>query len=201
MRFLVFLFVLIQLQLEAQDPVNVYTEQVGSTVFICADNDKVIPMTVMIDMKLKGMASDLEGDKGLLVIPPNARKYVLSEVKPKPNVRSIGFSMESQVYFGDFTKEVTDNYAYELPFEKGREVEIYQGYNGKFSHKGENAIDFGLDIGDKVYAARGGVVYDVVESNTKSCKRESCGKYNNFISIYHEDGTSAEYVHLNKDGS
>lgn len=201
MRFIAFLFLIFQLSITAQEPVSVYTEQVGSSVLIYADNDEVIPMTVMVDLTLKGMESDLDGNKAMIVVPPKSIKFILGKVSPKPRVSSIRFGMESQVYFGDFTKELIDDYVYELPFQKGREVQIYQGYNGKFSHKGENAIDFGLDIGDEVYAARGGVVYDVEESNTKSCKRASCGQYNNFISIYHEDGTSAEYVHLKKDGS
>ncbi len=201
MKHIVFLLLLFQIPLAAQESVNVYTEQVGNTVLIYADNEEVIPMTVMIDLTLRGMESDLDDNKGMIVVPPNSKKHILSTVSPKPRVRSINFNMESQVYFGDFTKEVVDDHVYQLPFEKGRDVMIFQGYDGKFSHNGENALDFGLEIGDKVYAARGGIVYDVVVSNSRSCKSASCGKYNNYITIYHDDGTSAEYVHLKKDGS
>jgi len=113
----------------------------------------------------------------------------------------MSFGMDSKEYLGDITKTPDEDYKYTLPFAKDKEVQVYQGYGGGFSHQGENAIDFGLNVGEQVFAARSGIVYKVEESHSKSCKERSCLEYNNVIMVYHEDGTSAEYVHLKKNGS
>ncbi|MEE9439237.1 MAG: M23 family metallopeptidase, partial [Saprospiraceae bacterium] len=77
---------------------------------------------------------------------------------------------------------------------------IDQGYNGRFSHHGDNALDFNLAIGDKVMAARGGTVVKLEQVNNKTCKSPSCKQYNNYLTIYHDDGTFADYVHLKYNG-
>jgi murein DD-endopeptidase MepM/ murein hydrolase activator NlpD len=194
-------FFLFTISLTAQETVNVYTEQAGMSVNVYADNDEVIPMTIDLVLILKGMQSSLDNNKGLIVVPANSKKFLLAKGSPKPKSREMSFGMESSVYIGDITLKPDLEYLYALPFSKEEQVQVYQGYNGSFSHSGENAIDFGLEIGEKVTAARGGIVYKVIDSNSKSCKEKSCMKYNNVIMIYHEDGTSAEYVHLKHNGA
>jgi murein DD-endopeptidase MepM/ murein hydrolase activator NlpD len=58
-----------------------------------------------------------------------------------------------------------------------------------------------MDEGTEVLAARDGVVVKVFQSNTESCLKEECKKFNNFILIYHSDGTIANYSHLLQNGS
>ena len=58
-----------------------------------------------------------------------------------------------------------------------------------------------MPIGSPVHAARGGTVVKVVEKHKKNCDSKSCASYNNFILIYHEDGTFSEYVHLAHNGA
>lgn len=199
MRLLIFLL-LLSSSLIAQEKINVYTEQDGNIIYVFADNDEVIPMTVDVKLKLNGMTSNLEHDEGLVVVPANTKKVKIAEAKPSKRSGKIGFSMESYFYLGNVNSIANLDYVYDLPFQKGRTVEVYQGNNGRFSHQGENAIDFALDIGDEVFSAREGVVFNKVEHNDKSCKSESCNLYNNYITLYHEDGTFAEYTHLKKNG-
>ncbi|HLG39357.1 MAG TPA: hypothetical protein VI461_06800, partial [Chitinophagaceae bacterium] len=52
-----------------------------------------------------------------------------------------------------------DSYEYYLPFKKGYEYHVSQGYGGLFTHKHIAAIDFDMPIGTLVYAAREGIVY------------------------------------------
>lgn len=200
MRYII-LFLLVTQLAFAQETVKIYTEQDGSQINIYADSDEVIPMTINLDVKLTGMESELKSKDNLLVIPPNSKKYLLGKAEPKRNSRKIGFSMESSVFPGDKSLTPNKDYIYQLPFESGKTYELFQGYNGRFSHKGEMALDFSLDIGEKVYAARGGIVSSVVEHNDKACQSPSCNAFNNVIMIYHEDGTMAEYVHLEHKGS
>lgn len=93
-------------------------------------------------------------------------------------------------------------YLYRLPFKKNKKYEVSQSFKGKFSHnsKASNyAIDFSMPIGEPIYASRGGLVI-----YTKSHFKEYGGKAFTFkanrIIIFHDDGTTASYVHLDYDG-
>ncbi len=194
-------FLLFAFTISAQESVKVYIEQEGMNVNVYADNDEEIPMTVDLQLNLTGMQSTLEKNKGLIAVPAKSKKYLLAKVSPKPKSRQMNLGMESSVYMGDITLKPDLDYVYSLPFSKKDKVQVYQGYNGSFSHSGKKALDFGLEIGEKVTAARGGIVYKVIDSNSKSCKNKSCQKYNNVVMVYHEDGSSAEYVHLDHNGS
>lgn len=114
---------------------------------------------------------------------------------------------EYRVYFewtvGDKDAEHDDDHIYSLPYEPGESYRVLQGYNSRFSHKGleQFAIDFDMPEGTPVYAARGGVVARVVESNTRGCWEKGCGRYANYIVILHGDGTTGEYYHLAKNGA
>ena len=57
-----------------------------------------------------------------------------------------------------------------------------------------------MPIGTPITAVRDGIVIRLVENNTQNCPREECGKFNNYLIIYHSDGTFAEYTHLKKNG-
>jgi murein DD-endopeptidase MepM/ murein hydrolase activator NlpD len=95
------------------------------------------------------------------------------------------------------------DYAYRFPFKKGEKVEVSQSFNGKSTHNSEQsryAIDFQLDIGDPVYAARGGTVIKVIDWFTKRGGEELRDAANKII-ILHDDGTMANYVHLDYKGS
>jgi len=88
---------------------------------------------------------------------------------------------------------------YSFPFPKGRVCRILQGYNGNFSHHGlinKCAIDFKMDLGDTVCAAREGVVVSKIDQYTVGGTEKEYKSYANVVFVYHEDGTIAEYVHL-----
>ena len=80
---------------------------------------------------------------------------------------------------------------------------MLQGFGSRFSHRGieQYAVDFKMNVGTPVHAARAGIVARVVESNDKGCWEDGCGKYANFIVIMHKDRTTGEYYHLQKDGA
>jgi len=116
------------------------------------------------------------------------------------------FNDQHQVsyYFGDPDKAKPEKeYLYRLPFATGKSYRVNQGFNGKFSHSStisRYALDFDLDIGEAVHAARGGLVVKVEEHFTESGDRTYLYKANRII-ILHRDGTTASYVHLKPHGS
>jgi len=95
-----------------------------------------------------------------------------------------------------------DDYLYSLPFKKGKKFSVTQSFNGKFSHNNDisrYAIDFGLQIGDQVHAAREGIVVKVVENYKEAGGKEYMWKATRIV-ILHDDGTTASYVHLDYEG-
>ncbi len=91
---------------------------------------------------------------------------------------------------------------YHLPWLYGEERECNQGNNGSFSHNGDYAyaFDFRMPPGTKVLAARGGKVTVVKENETEGGADPKLKDKANLVLIDHGDGTTANYVHLQKDG-
>jgi murein DD-endopeptidase MepM/ murein hydrolase activator NlpD len=95
-----------------------------------------------------------------------------------------------------------DSYLYALPYGAGTSYRVLQGYGSRFSHQGneEFAVDFDMQPGTAVHAARSGIVARIEESNSKGCWEDECGQYANFVVILHPDGTTGEYYHLEHNG-
>jgi murein DD-endopeptidase MepM/ murein hydrolase activator NlpD len=105
---------------------------------------------------------------------------------------------------------------YRLPWKFGTGVTTTQGNGPGFSHNGKQlyAYDFGMGEGATIYATRGGVVGDLVESNWKNFN--PCADNNgngvkgddedkkadgpaNFVRIDHDDGTYSYYAHVQQN--
>ena len=90
-----------------------------------------------------------------------------------------------------------------LPFVAGTRVTVSQGAHGPFSHREPNslhALDFTVDEGTTVVAARAGIVLDFRSDSDTGCGDISCINDANLISIDHGDGTIATYAHLKQNG-
>jgi murein DD-endopeptidase MepM/ murein hydrolase activator NlpD len=96
-----------------------------------------------------------------------------------------------------------DDYVYALPFAKGANVRVSQGYNGDTSHKGLSAyaIDFPLPQGTPIYAAREGIVVGAEVSNTVGGASPEYRQYANYVIVEHNDGTMGNYYHLKQGGT
>ena len=96
-----------------------------------------------------------------------------------------------------------DEYAYRLPYADGASYPVLQAYGSRFSHRGAEhfTVDFRMDEGTAVHAAREGVVALVEDGRDGSCGRADCGALANFIVILHSDGTTGEYFHLARGSS
>ncbi len=99
---------------------------------------------------------------------------------------------------GKFKKD--SSYIYNLPFENKKKVFLIQAYESSFSHKGERALDFKIKNGTKICAARAGVVTSLREDSEKGGLKPENLSDGNYISIKHDDGSTANYWHLQKDG-
>jgi murein DD-endopeptidase MepM/ murein hydrolase activator NlpD len=103
------------------------------------------------------------------------------------------------------TKEVSSdihNFAYTLPYEKGKSYLLVQAYQSKlFSHKGEYALDFKMKKGAKICAARSGIVVEIKEDSKKGGTKPKYLSEGNHVIIKHNDGTYGNYWHLKYNGA
>ena len=202
-RIVLLTFLLIQTLLFSQKKwdLQFYNEIVNRQLFIYADNNEEMPMSAKFNFTLKNFTSSLI-DNQIIVIPAKKTKLLIAKLCEINSNSANSFSYAVTVNFGNDLQEDFDNdYIYSLPFEKGKTQLIFQGYDGKFSHKNEFALDFDLKMGSEITAAREGIVVEMIDHNTRNCPDISCAKYNNRILIMHSDGTFADYSHLKYQGA
>lgn len=182
-----------------QSTVEIEDKENGYLVY--GSNEEYCPVSLKVDFTLTNLKSS-KGNNQIFVLPARSEKVLLTELNTIKEGKAYEVSTSYLMNYGDHSQETYDlDYDYYLPFNKNESFEIYQGYNGDFSHKNENALDFTMPVGTEIVAVREGVVVQVVQSNSKACPQPECVKYNNYILIYHPDGTFAEYSHISKNGA
>ena len=182
------------------DMVQVYTEQSDNGVAVYAINKDLIPYTLELSVQQENLKSNSKFPL-TVVLAPKKGKVLIATLVPVNQRKGWSFGSQSVYYRGDINAEHDDDFAYALPFLPGEKYLMSQGYDGPFSHAGKKAVDFTMPEGTKIRAARGGLVVKVKENSNRGCGSRSCINDANFITIYHEDGSFADYVHLKKKGS
>lgn len=98
----------------------------------------------------------------------------------------------------------TVDYIYSLPYPASKHFVIGQSYFGTFTHKKgspeEYAVDINMPEGTPVLAARQGTVIACRSDSDSGGNSEKYKDSANYITVKHNDGTYAAYVHLKKDG-
>jgi len=172
----------------------------NGAVELSATNSRNVPITVT----LKTWAKNISENRSKAVtetIPPNESQLLIvlnqTDANGKPRY---GFDCEWTIGSIDATHD--EDLLYRLPYETGKSYRVLQGYGSRLSHTGreEYTVDFNMHEGTPVHAARGGIVARTEGSHSKGCWKNGCGKYANFIVIAHDDWTTGEYYHLQKDG-
>lgn len=206
MKLLISFFLVLSLSAFAQQQqqlkTKLYSEKITNGYHVLVDNDEFCPISMKIEMDLTNLSSS-NGNNKIFVIPAKSKGFVVTKLQfIKPNTGG-GYKTRSAANYGDstLTKDKIEDYNYSLPFQKGKSFAVHQGYNGSFSHQGENSLDFTMPVGTEILAARNGIVVKVVENNTRGCEDRSCVSFNNYILVYHNDGSFSQYVHLKHNGS
>lgn len=198
--FLAFALILFIISAYCQDIKITYENNPnGYTLF--ASNNEIYPISILLQLSLTNLNFS-EAENKIIIIPANTANFKIGELSILNAGKSYNFSYKFKSAKGDVTiKNYDANYQYDLPFKTGNKFNVYQGYNGNFSHKNENALDFTMPEGTEILAAREGIVVEVVQSNTRNCNTEDCKKYNNYITIIHTDGSFANYAHIKYNGA
>lgn len=192
---------LISNMLLAQSPefnMEIYAEENDSTVRILGNNGEFFPISVSLEVDLQGTRLR-EKLPNFSVLQPKTKATLLAVIF-KPVNQSWSYRFSYSYSMGNALAVHNDDYAYQLPFPKGVSYRLTQGYNGKTTHRGLNALDFTMPEGDKITAARGGTVIRIKEDSNRGCPSANCANDGNFVTILHDDGTMADYVHLKQNG-
>ncbi|HHS95701.1 MAG TPA: M23 family metallopeptidase, partial [Phaeodactylibacter sp.] len=183
------------------DHIEVYDEKTGDrSIGIFANNSSYAPISLTIDFPMKKNITIPVALPYTVVVPPRSENCHLFDIKMAKG-KAASFEYGYGMVIGDvLTAKHQEDFVYQLPFPKEKSYLIGQGYGGRFSHKGVNAIDFNMPVGSKVTAARAGTVVFTKNNGSKSCKNKGCSDHANYVIILHEDGSFAQYVHLKKEG-
>lgn len=209
-KLLLVLFILSLIQLNSKEMlsedseyIDVYLEKRDDGGYdFYADNRHFIPQFISLGfVSLTNLTITTE-NPSLTTLKPGDKRVHLTSLVQKNKKMSYSFKSRLSYTNGDPETVNPDNYLYYFPFSHGDKYKLDQGYGGKFSHKGENyyALDFSMDIGTPVLAARDGIVIETKEDSNRRGTTQAYAKYGNYIAIYHSDGTFASYVHLRKNG-
>lgn len=135
------------------------------------------------------------------IIEPQSKNHLLFRVYAKhDSLDQIKFYYRSR--FGNpETAQHNDDYEYTLPYKHRKRHFVSQGYFGKYSHQRSYALDFKIKTGKAICATREGIVIQVREDSDKGGADPKYSNDANYIRIYHEDGTWANYLHIMHEGS
>jgi murein DD-endopeptidase MepM/ murein hydrolase activator NlpD len=185
--------------------VTVYGEnQDDGSVILYAASNHIIPVYLQLDLpSLTGMETDARLPYGAELAPGSTR-VELFRLTPTRSSGRIGYSVSYTYARGNpSTADHDDDHLYLVPFRHGDKRRLSQGFQGSFSHYGENehAVDFEMPIGTEVYAARDGIVAEIREDSRVGGPSGNYSRDGNFILIMHDDGSFANYVHLQYGGA
>jgi murein DD-endopeptidase MepM/ murein hydrolase activator NlpD len=102
---------------------------------------------------------------------------------------------------GDPATEHAPDRPYRAPFAVAREFPVSQAFPHTVTHVAADsryAVDIVMPVGTGVFAARGGIVFEVAGTNFRGgLDPERDAAAANLVRILHDDGTYGEYAHLN----
>lgn len=198
--FLVLIIGFITTLQQDSNPVKVYWQERAGKVNIFVQNDNLYPITIEFDAKPENLiAADRLPVTETVGASSNHKIFYFQIKNP---AKKWDYEATYKYYKGDIYARHNDKMAYKLPFKSGESYPVTQGYNGQFSHKGDlkYSIDFYMDSGTSVYAARSGVVIEAEDRFDKGGPLEQFMPYTNYITVLHDDGTFSEYSHLKQNG-
>lgn len=163
------------------------------------ENLEPFPISVTLAV---GVLENLRATPSLprtLVVEGRA-KALLGRLEPQDPARGWRYERVRCTYQVGAITAKPRPHTYELPYPPGRAYRIDQGFDGAFSHKGRNALDFALPEGALVTAARGGEVVKVVSEHSQGGAEERFRGRANKVWVLHADGTFGCYAHFREGG-
>jgi len=140
------------------------------------------------------------GVPGGFVLRPLERRRLFT-LNPREPGHGFSYALSSRSGEGDPLRDPDPAAAYRLPWAHGQKHTVTQGYFGKMTHQGLYALDFDLDEGTPVLAAREGVVIAVKDDSSEGGMSAAFAGDGNYVRVMHTDSTWAVYAHLRYHGA
>ena len=178
--------------------VLIETKRVGKYIYVTFINKNIFDITLSVKSEYKNIKESPNTLKIFVLKANSNMEYTKLELGSGSRYYRYGYSW----IIGNINAVHDDDYLYRLPFAKGSSSRVSQGYNTIHTHKDSSkyAVDFAMDEGTKIYAARGGVVVKTKSDSNKGGYSEEFAKHGNYVTIAHNDGTLSTYYHLKKGG-
>lgn len=183
-----------------QDKRSVFisTKQDRENIYVSITNKNLYDITIGIKPIYEN-TKESNNTKRVVVVKANSTKFY---TKLSIGDKGIYYRYGYNWIIGSKDAIHNDSYIYHLPYKKGTSHIVSQGFNGRYTHKGSSkyAIDFVMNKGTRIYAARGGVVVKIKYDSNRGGKSKTYMRDANHIIIMHNDGTFAIYNHLMRYG-
>jgi murein DD-endopeptidase MepM/ murein hydrolase activator NlpD len=136
----------------------------------------------------------------LWVLPPRSRTSLL-RLDILENGQAPFLEYGYRYMLGDPRARHNAARPYRAPFAVATHYPITQAFPDVVTHTGPDsyhAVDIAMPIGTNIFAARGGIVFDIASNNFRAgLDVERDGPAANVVRILHDDGTYAIYANLN----
>ncbi len=180
---------------------DVFHEVVDGNVLLLATNAYHAPVEVAVEFsRVQGIAFPHPDQKLLWTLPPRSETTLLS-LEILDTVAAPSAEYSARYALGDPEATHQSDILYRVPYAVSTDYPITQAYPDVTTHDAPDsyyAVDVAMPVGTDIYAARGGVVFDVAESNFRNgLDRDLDAPAANVVRILHDDGTYALYAHLN----
>lgn len=177
------------------------TRVINDQLHIELDNKKIFPFTFEFEVKLVDSRTTISKKYSFVVQGKSIKK--LKAISTTALHGRWKYFYKYWYQPGSKLAQHDSAVDYLLPYAPGHKYKVAQAFNGKFSHFGYNqySIDWKMDVGTKVHAARGGTVIEVITKFKKAGTTEYYKDKANRINILHEDQTIGNYLHLKFNGS
>lgn len=166
------------------------------------ENRLPVPLTITVSLWLDNMRCD-RGERFTAMVPAGSVRTVATLRAIDPQAAHWYRTEEYHWRYGNALATVRDELC-RLPYRDGEAYYVIQGYGGSFSHNTDRfqyALDFVMPEGTPLLAVRDGTVAEVREEFSEGGDDPAYMEKANFVSIVHDDGTVADYVHLRYDGA
>lgn len=187
--------------LAEDNSVTVEEVRQGDAVSLVAQLHNCTEATITVSAVLNNMASSTS--LPLTIDTAGKTRVVLTTLSPKDPGKVWTYTWSGSWKYGRRLKQAPTEYAYSLPYRSTAHL-VLQGPRGLLSHSAggpdEEAIDWAMPIGTDVYAARPGTVVALRSDSSVGGPDIKLSQDGNYVVIRHEDGTFAEYLHLDTNG-
>lgn len=198
MRFYLFMLIVLPLMAFPYEKVRVYEDEIQRGIYnFYADNLSYAPYQVIVYIRNENGAKE---EFYSVINEKSLSNFLFSYT----NSSAKNIKYYYRTFIGDPLRVNLDtNYIYLLPFAHNSTFKVNQAYGTRFTHRGnlKYSIDFGMKVGTPIFAARDGVVVAVRDTSSTGGRSRRYRGQANYITIAHEDGSFAQYVHLRFAGS